>query len=82
MRILSHFSIVPAATVDKVNTRTEYIDKVLENQSKVKESFTESFPTEFKNYFTLLRDYDDNNVCDLYYKDRSATDYTGKGNFL
>jgi len=63
--------------VDTVNTRTEYIDKVLENQVKVKESFTESFPTQFNTYFDLLRDFNDDNVCDLYYKGRTATEYAG-----
>jgi len=54
------------------NYRMQYEDDILTIQSAVKESFDLSFPGSFKDYFSLLLAYTNNNICSLYYSKNAA----------
>jgi len=74
--ITATYPSYPAATVATKNTRIEYQDKVLQNQVAIKESYQESFPYDFGDYFDTLLAIDNGDMCDIFYKnDKTSTAY-------
>jgi len=62
-----------AATVATKNTRIEYQNKVFKNQALIKESYQESFPYDFGDYFDLLLALDNDDMCDIFYKNAKTS---------
>jgi len=50
----------------------------LANQVAIKDSYTLPFPYQFDKYFETLLEFDNNNMCDAFYTDKTSAAYTGK----